>query len=217
MAALLGDGVLEVLAEPSQLSLPSDEWGLQMPRDRLRPLAYRNEPVGLDRRGLPLHFERVERLRFDGVAHQAPCLPADQHLARRRRLLESRGDVDGVARHHRLALARDDLAGVDADPELRAAQLLCRTYGPQRVVLVDDRYPEHRHHCIAGELLDRPSVALDRLAGLLEPAAHLCAPTLRIARLAGGGRVDDVPSVCAHRWAAGSSRPARRSRATARA
>ena len=44
---------------------------------------------------------------------------ADQDLARRRRLLEARGEVDGLAgREGRVGVVDDDLARLDADPRL---------------------------------------------------------------------------------------------------
>ena len=67
---------------------------------------------------------------------------ADEHLARRRRLLEPGRDVDRVAGDEPLAGAGDDLAGVHADPpsiaELgqRVAHLDRRAHRAQRVVLV---------------------------------------------------------------------------------
>ena len=49
-----------------------------------------------------------------GPARQAVRLLADQDLVRLRRLLETGGDVDGVARRQPLLGAGDDLTGVDA-------------------------------------------------------------------------------------------------------
>ena len=57
-------------------------------------------------------------------------LAAEQDLARLRRLLEARGDVDGVAGRDqvlRRRIADDDLAGVDPDAQLEAhAEACCR-------------------------------------------------------------------------------------------
>ena len=87
-----------------------------------------------------------------------------------RRLLKARGDVDCVPDRHVLALAADDRASVDAGPEAqRDADLFGdrrqplpdlgrRPHRTQGVVLVHLRDPEHRHHRVADELLDRPTV-----------------------------------------------------------
>ena len=72
---------------------------------------------------LALGRDRIGRLRPDRVAGQPIGLRTDQDLAGRGRLLETGGGVDGVAGHERLpgrGIARDDLAGVHADPRRRA-------------------------------------------------------------------------------------------------
>src|SRR5207248_1441983 len=121
---------------------------------------------------------------------------ADQDLAWKRRLLEPGGDVDGIPGGERAAVVRHDLAGVDSHadlelgPELFAelaaqagearAELVRRARRPQRVVLVDDRDPEHRHHGVADEFLDRPAVTLEHLARGREIAFHYPAERLRV-------------------------------------
>jgi hypothetical protein len=55
-----------------------------------------------------------------GLADEPPGRGADQHLARVCCLLEPRSDVDGIAGDERLTAACDDLAGVDADPNLES-------------------------------------------------------------------------------------------------
>jgi hypothetical protein len=88
---------------------------------------------------------------------------AEEGLAGRGGLLQPCGDVDRVPRRERVALARDDLARVDADATLDAdapvavellaqpvehATLVCRrSHRTERVVLVDDRHAaeDHRH------------------------------------------------------------------------
>ncbi len=136
---------------------------------------------------------------------------AEKDLAGRRVLLEPGGDVDGVARHERLPggrVAGHDLAGVHADPHLDrdatvALELLVqrgepfahvdrRARGPQRVVLVELRDPEHGHHRVADVLLDRPTVALDRPAHRVEVARLHVAERLRIESLAERRRAGDI-------------------------
>src|SRR5262249_47180050 len=106
--------------------------------------------------------------------------------------LEPGGDVDGVAGHEGLALTRDDAAGVDADPELRAAELRGRAYGTQRVVLVGLRHAEDRHDGVADELLDAAAVAPQRGARLGEPLVLVRPHRRGVAGLAERGRADGV-------------------------
>ena len=64
--------------------------------------------------------ERQRLLDAHRVAHEAEGPLAEQHVAGPGGLLEPRSDVDRVAGHECLAacaVARDDLAGVDADPQ----------------------------------------------------------------------------------------------------
>jgi hypothetical protein len=126
--------------------------------------------------GLALQAERRHLLDLDRVSRQPERRIPDQDLPRGGGLLQSCGEVDGVARREPLGCARDDLARGDADPALAAegregiAHLDGRPHGAQPVVLVDDRDAEHGHHCIADELLDRATVALDDRLHLLEVA-----------------------------------------------
>ena len=138
---------------------------------------------------------------------------ADQDLARRRRLLEPGGDVDGIARDERLALAGHDLARVHARAEReRDGQLLAerrqpladlrhRPHRPQRVVLVRDRDAEHRHRRVADELLHRAAVPLHDQPDLLEVAAHRAPHRLGIEPLAERRRPGHVAEDDRHRLA----------------
>ena len=113
----------------------------------------------------------------------AACVRSpDEHLAGLRVLLQARGDVDGVAADHQLAAggrfpARDDLAGVDADPEPDLGAVAARDAFGERaeavlhgersahsalgVVLVRLRDAEDGEHRVADELLRRAPEALD--------------------------------------------------------
>ena len=62
----------------------------------------------------------------------------------------------------------------------------------ERVVLVRDGDPEHRHDRVADELLDGAAVTLEDDAKILEVAPHPCAQRLGIGRLAERGRADEV-------------------------
>ena len=108
----------------------------------------------------------------------------------------------------RLALAGDDLAGVDADAALdpdapvalqllvqldeRGAHVGRRADGAQGVVLVHDRDAEHGHDGVADELLDGAAVALDRLAHRVEVAGHDAPGRLGVEALAHRGRAGHV-------------------------
>jgi hypothetical protein len=109
-------------------------------------------------------------------------------------------DVDGVARDECVALSvgsltGDDLARVDADPDLdldRVAELQRCAHGPERVVLVHLRHAEHGHHGVADELLDRAAVTLDRRSSRLEVPRHRGARRFRIEPLGASGRADHI-------------------------
>ena len=129
-------------------------------------------------------------------AHDRP----EHDLARLRRLLQARGQVDGLAggEGRRGGVVDDDLAGLDADarlePEL-AHLLHHREGGAERalgVVLVRARNAERGHHRVAGELLDRAAVLLDAGRGLIEVLAHAAPDDLGIDSAHEGRRVDQV-------------------------
>ena len=67
---------------------------------------------------MPFSAPRLERLHLGGVARQPVGLRADQDLARLRRLLQARSNVDGVARGQPLLRSGHDLAGGHADAAL---------------------------------------------------------------------------------------------------
>ena len=128
----------------------------------------------------PLSVERLHLLDLDVVADEPVGELAEEHLALAGRLLEARRDVDRVAGDEALprrGIARDDLTRVDTRPvgELDAVHPLQLAVerlerglhpgrsanGAQRVVLVEPRQPEDRHHGVADELLDHAAVTLE--------------------------------------------------------
>ena len=133
-----------------------------------------------------------------GLAHESLGRRADENLAGARSLLEALGDVHCVACGERLAGARDDLPGVDADPHLEpegrdgVAHLEGRAYRSQGVVLVDLRDTEDRHRRVADELLHRAAVALEDRAQLRVVAGHELAQDLRVGALTERSRADEV-------------------------
>ena len=70
-ARAVGDRVLVVAPEPLALALAADERRLEVARERRRVAEHLDEPERLDRLGLPLQRERLDRLDADGVADEA--------------------------------------------------------------------------------------------------------------------------------------------------
>src|SRR5205823_12083756 len=108
----------------------------------------------------------------DRVAYQTPGLFADEDLVGPRRLLETRGKIDRIARHERVFRrlgSRDYFAGVQSAAsgesdspdtfELRVvaselgSQLDGCADGAERIVLVDHRHSEDGNDGVADELL----------------------------------------------------------------
>ena len=160
---------------------------------------------------LALERQRLDRLDLDGIAHQSPGRFAQQHLVRRRGLLQTGGGVDHVTRDQSLPgghLARDDLAGVDPGPigqadaparlEVgvddgeRLAHLPGRSDGTQGVVLVQTGQAEDGHDRVADELLDRPPVSLEDGLHLAEVDVQDFAQALAVEPLAQRGRALQV-------------------------
>ena len=71
----------------------------------------------------------------------------------------------------------------------RGAHLRRCTDRAQRVILVRDGDAEDGHDRVADELLDRPSVALEDDAKVLEVAPHTCTQRLRLAERRGADEV----------------------------
>ena len=204
LAALLGPHALPRLPEQRELALTPDEPRLVPP---LRRVAHAQQPVGGNRLGLALQLERLDRLDVDRVANERERRLPDQHLARLRRLLQPRRDVDRVAGREPLLRPGHHLAGLDADPpsqpELgqRVPHLDRRPHRAQRVVLVQHRHAEHRHHRIADELLHGAAVPLDDRLHPLEVAREQRPQPLGIERLAERGRAGQVAEQHGHRLA----------------
>jgi hypothetical protein len=168
-------------------------------RNGLRVAEDLEQAERVDRLGLPLEHERLDGLDAYRVADEEAGLGADEHLAWLGGLLEPCSHVDRIARHESLALAADhDLAGVDADARLqpvlgdRGAHLRGGARRAQRIVLVRDGDPEHRHHRVADELLDPAAVALDDRAQVVEVALHSRAQRLWVCRLAECRRAHEI-------------------------
>ena len=184
-AALLDDGALVLRDEAAHGVLPPDERRFRPARQGglLAEEAKRREPPLFER-------ERFERARAHVIPDVTERLLAEQDLSGVGRLLDPLRQVDRVAGSDRLllagTLARDHLAGVDADAHLEthapaALELLVEflerllhglrgTHGAKRVVLVQRRNAEHGHDVVARVLLDRAAVVLEHRAHRVEKA-----------------------------------------------
>ncbi len=142
-----------------------------------------DEPPGLDPVGEAPRRLGSERGRDDRVAGEPLDPRAEQHLAGLCSLLQPRGRIDREPRRERrLGLFRDDLAGLDADPDLEPEVLdrlhdrEGRPHRPLGVVFVRKGDAERGHHGIARELLDDAAVGRDAMGHLIEearqPRAH---------------------------------------------
>jgi len=135
---------------------------------------------------------------------------ADENLPGPRFLLQPRRHIERVAGgvRRRAGSSRDHLSGVQPHAhieshtplrlELRiecgqlSAHLQCGSHCPERVVIVDKRNPEHRHHRVTDELFDGAAVTLENRAHLLEVAPHDTAQRFRVESLAERRGTGDV-------------------------
>ncbi len=118
-AASLGNGAVEGGAHLRELVAASNERCVESPAEGGRTLDHSQQAVRDDGLRLPLERQRLDRLDVDRPAGKASRLLTDQDLARLRSLLETGGDVDGVARRQPLVSADDDLSRIDAGAELQ--------------------------------------------------------------------------------------------------
>ena len=173
------------------------------PRGRIVRSA-RSTPYADHAARLALRLDRTRSRELESARGGRGCPLSGEHLARLGRLLESIGDVHGVTRDERASLtsrADDDLARVDSDAKLELAgeqlahPLLHRERRVQRalgVILERGRRAEHRHHRVAGELLDRAAGELDLAAHRVVEPLELDSHALRIAIAGERGRPDEV-------------------------
>ena len=188
----------------AQLPRAADHRPGGVPSESLRSVD-RLQAVGNNRLGLALQQPRLEHVYGCCVTRQPVRLLADQDLARLRRLLQARSNIDRVAGRKTLLRAGHDLAGRHPDPpsnpELgeRLSHLDRSPERAQRVILVQHRHPEHRHHRIADELLDRAAVILDDRLHPLEVARQHQPQRLGIELLTKRRRAGDVTEEHRHR------------------
>ena len=198
MAPALTHGALVGTPQLLELVGAPDHRRAAPPRSLLADVT---EPVRGQRFRLPFRLERRQQLGVDGVAYERIGGRSEEDLAGRGRLLEPRGDVDGVARRERVRPSGHDLAGVDTDPDVdldRVAKLGGGANGAERVVLVHDRDAEHGHDRVADELLHRSPVTLDRRPCRLEVLGHHGSHRLGVELLAEARRSSDVAEEHGH-------------------
>ena len=131
---------------------------------------------GVDRLGLALRRDRINRLVLDCLAGGRVGLSSGEDATDRRGRLQPRGGVHDVACNHRLTELRprperdQRLAGVDGDPDLHVelAKLVHAvahrqrgTHRPLGVVAVGRRRAEHGDDRVADELLDHAAERLE--------------------------------------------------------
>src|SRR5262249_17923497 len=92
-AVRAAERAIERIEQPPELLASADDGKLRSPRDRLA-VAHAGQPVGTDRLGLALQFERFHRLDCDSVLYQAESRLADENPATGRRLLEPGSHID---------------------------------------------------------------------------------------------------------------------------
>ena len=201
----------ELPSQHRELALPPHQ-RRRGPRDARGAVAWNLEQSkGSDRLAFALDHETIERLGSNHVAHEPVCVASQEDLARLRRLLQAGRDVHRVAGDQPLAgdwVAGDHLTGVhpgahlDPNPVVprqlfvQGRQLLAhgvrRRHRSKRVVLVQLRDAEDRHHRVADELFHHAAVALDDAAHRVEISFHDSAQGLGIQALAERSRAGDV-------------------------
>ena len=173
-----------------------------------------DQPMDLQRFGLPLQGERAGRLERELALRQLVGGLAHQRLRRARRRLQAGRRVHGIAGHgvdrvrRRTEVAGDDPAGVDADVQReRAAELIapalvehgrarvhleCRTQRALRIVLVRDRRAEDGDDGIADELFRVGVEAVDHRAQRSEQVGLQAADVLGVEAFGERGEAGEI-------------------------
>ena len=194
----------ERLAQQRQLALSPDERCSSDSLDADPSTCAQGLPARHGTR-LPLRRDRPRPPVVDRALCRAIRRLVDEDRAGLGRSLESRRGVHHVSRGHSFTglgprVERyQRFAGRDSDADFevtllreRVSDRQCRADGALGVVLMCDRSAEHRHHCIADELLDRTAEALELRAEAsvvrLQHASHV----LRIHLLRACGEADEI-------------------------
>ena len=195
-AAVAHDSGVRV-AEELELLLAADVASGDVDGSSARAVRARH-PTNLEVVADALQRAALDALGDDPVGRQPERGRADQDLAGLGDLLESRGDVERLARRERrVPVLDDDLARFDPDPHRQLA--VSRLDDPHRcpdgalgIVLVRDRDAEDGEHGVPGELLDGSPVRLDVTPRAVEELRHPSADDLRVARGDERARIDEV-------------------------
>ena len=200
------DRVVERLAEHGQMAVTSDKRRLGPGRRGTNA----QDLVGMNRLGLPFEVECAQRIELHSPPKQRLHRPRDHHVAGLGRRLKARRRIEHVSRDPTLdgcRLVGERLAAVDRDPHLdphlgisdlrvelggSLAHLERGADSAQRVVLVRLRHTEGADHRIPDELLDGPSVPLDRRTHRIEVTVEHLAQYLCIQTFTEPGRADEV-------------------------
>ncbi len=180
LAGAVGDGVLVVAPQALSLALSSDQRSLEVSRERRGVADDLEQAEGLDRLGLPLERERLDRPRRRTASRTRSRVSAPM----------STSPAAAACSRRAATLTASPVTSVSPSPPTTTSPVLTpiRASSPcsddrrshlrggsdsaERVVLVRDRNPEDGHHRVADELLDGAAVALDDRAEILEVAAH---------------------------------------------
>jgi hypothetical protein len=208
LAAPLSDRALKTRRKGRELLLTTDERGRERTREGGDLRENAEQTPGRDGMCLALEHQLVNGLDEHRLLHQPERWLTDQDFAAGSALLQSCGDVHGIAGDERLAWAGDDFAGADARPRLELSPVVAlqidverrepephlarRPHRPELVVFVGEREAEDGHHGVADELLDRAAVSLQHRAHRLVPACHHAAERFRVEPLAERRRLDQV-------------------------
>ena len=211
LARAVRDRPIERIAEQSELALASHHRRIEATREAGGSRIHLEDAVRRDRFADTLQPQWLHGFGEDRVAHEPEGLLRDQDLVRPGGLLEPRREVRRHPRHERLGgrrIADHDLAGRDARPRAdpdavltlelvvqpceRVGDLRGRADGTDRVVLVDPRDAEDRHHGVPDELLDRAAVPLEEAAHRVVVTSEDPPEQLRVEAATELGRPRDV-------------------------
>ncbi len=179
----------ERLPQLRELPFAPDHRRVEVPRGRRVDVADPEETPRGDGIAFAFDVESARPVAVRAVADEPVRRFTQQDLARSSVLFEARRDVDGITGDQRLSEAGSPATTPPvltpmwtriATPRSRSSSLFeiresvshvdDGATRSERVVFVQLRDPEHRHHRVADVLLDRPSVAFDRRAHRVEVA-----------------------------------------------
>ena len=193
------DGSLECVREQVELRLAPDQWCGHRHGRGLRAIGSADDAPGGDGLDASPDVDRIDFLDLDAVERKAAGSGADQDLARRRRLLQPSGQVDGLAGcEGRVGGLHDHLAGFDADARLQLELLDAfqdpdaGAHRPLRVVLVGLCHAEGGEHGVARELLHDPAVRHHAMGDQIEEPRHPPPDDLGVGGGDERGRIDQI-------------------------